>query len=66
MPVSWSSAPHGPNRIDVDRLRLEHPIEDLVARYGIERRRTGAALTGRCPFHLDRGRPNLTVYPYVL
>ncbi len=63
MPVAFSSAPTGPIRIDTDRLRLEHPIADLVARYGIELRRSGASFTGRCPFHLDRGRPNLTVYP---
>jgi DNA primase len=55
--------PPGPARIDTDRLRLEYPIADLVARYGLELRRSGASLTGRCPFHLDRGRPNLTIYP---
>jgi DNA primase len=50
-------------RIDTDRLRHEHPIGELVERYGIELRRSGSSLTGRCPFHLDRGRPNLTVFP---
>src|SRR6266508_6019212 len=50
-------------RVDTDRLRQQHPIADLVERYGIHLRRSGSSLTGRCPFHLDRGRPNLTVFP---
>jgi len=63
MPTSFSSAQSGPMRIDTDRLRQQHPIADLVGRYGIQLRRSGSSLIGRCPFHLDRGRPNLTVYP---
>jgi DNA primase len=50
-------------RIDTDRLRLNHPIADLIARYGIELRKSGSTLVGRCPFHQDGGRPNLTVFP---
>ena len=53
-------------RIDTDRLRLNHPIADLITRYGIELRRSGSTLVGRCPFHQDGGRPNLTVFPYVI
>src|SRR6266568_2211937 len=49
--------------IDTDALRREHPVAELVASYGIELRRVGAALVSRCPFHQDRGRPNLHVYP---
>ncbi len=48
---------------DVVRLRREHPIADVIARYGIELRPVGQALVGRCPFHTDAGRPNLYVYP---
>src|SRR5258708_15422293 len=48
--------------IDTDALRREHPVAELVASYGIELRRVGIALVGRCPFHQDRGRPNLHVY----
>jgi DNA primase len=48
--------------IDTESLRREHPIAELVTSYGIELRRVGAALVGRCPFHQDRGRPNLHVY----
>jgi len=50
-------------RIDTERLRHEHPIAEVVASYGIELRRSGSGQVGRCPFHLDRGRPNMTVYP---
>ena len=51
------------NRIDTETLRQAHPIADVVTSYGIELRRVGAALVGRCPFHQDGGRPNLHVYP---
>lgn len=49
-------------QIDTDALRREHATADLVASYGVELRRSGAALIGRCPFHNDGGRPNLHVY----
>ena len=55
------AVPHA--RIDTDQLRLNHPIADLIAHYGIELRRSGSTLVGRCPFHQDGGRPNLTVFP---
>lgn len=48
--------------IDTEALRREHPTAELVASYGIELRRVGEAMVGRCPFHDDRGRPNLHVY----
>ena len=35
----------------------------MVARYGIELRRHGRALVGRCLFHVDGGRPNLHIWP---
>jgi DNA primase len=63
MSPAFSLAHGGSLRIDTDRLRQQHPIVDLVNRYGIELRRSGSSLIGRCPFHVDRGRPNLTVYP---
>jgi len=50
-------------RIDTAAVKRAHPIADVVARYGIELRPAGRALVGRCPFHLDRGRPNFHVYP---
>ncbi len=50
-------------RIDTESLKHEHPVEEIVARYGIELRPSGRTLVGRCPFHNDSGRPNLYVYP---
>jgi DNA primase len=49
-------------RIDTERIRQQHPIADVVERYGIQLRRAGSALVGRCPFHVDGGRPNFVVY----
>src|SRR5579884_1590507 len=48
--------------IDTDALKRDHPVEEVVERYGIELRDSGCALLGRCPFHEDGGRPNLYVY----
>jgi len=63
-PVSCAPLlPRDGPRIDTEHLRQQHPIADLVARYGIELKRTGPSFTGRCPFHTDGGRPNLVVYP---
>lgn len=50
-------------RWDVDRLRRDHPVADVIERSGVELRPMGRALVGRCPFHVDGGRPNLYVYP---
>src|SRR6185437_794787 len=51
---------HG--RIDTTALKRDQPIADVVGSYGIALRPSGRALVGRCPFHVDRGRPNLHVY----
>jgi DNA primase len=56
-------ARHTSTRHDVERLRRDHPLPDVLARYGIELRVSGQSLVGRCPFHADGGRPNLHVYP---
>ncbi len=58
--VIQSSATRG--RIDTASLKQAHPIEDVVASYGIELRRQGRTLVGRCPFHADGGRPNLHIF----
>src|SRR5579871_6331215 len=50
------------NRVDTEALRRRYPVAEVVAGYGIDLRRVGIALVGRCPFHVDRGRPNLHVY----
>ena len=46
----------------VERLKREIPIERLVTGFGIELKRYGANLMGRCPFHDDR-TPSLSVTP---
>ena len=61
-PDTRLGAVDGSGRVDTEALKREHPTADLVASYGIELRRIGAALVGRCPFHEDGGRPNLHVY----
>ncbi len=48
---------------DIMRLKQDHPIAEVVARYGIELRPSGRTLVARCPFHADGGRPNFHVYP---
>src|SRR5262249_11406995 len=44
-------------------LKQANPIEVIVASYGIELRRQGRALVGRCPLHADGGRPNFHIWP---
>ncbi len=50
-------------RVDVEALKEAHPIQDVVARYGVALRRQGRASVGRCPFHDDQGRPNFYTWP---
>ncbi len=50
-------------RYDVEALRRDHPVAEVVTAYGTPLRPNGRALVGRCPFHDDGGRPNLHVYP---
>ncbi len=47
---------------DIDAIKHANPIEEVVARHGVALRRSGAHLTGRCPFHPDE-HPSLVVYP---
>jgi DNA primase len=51
------------HRIDTAELKRSRPIVDVVASYGIDLRPRGRTAVGRCPFHIDGGRPNLYVYP---
>lgn len=48
--------------VDTDAVKRAHPIEEIVAEYGIVLRPAGYSLIGRCPFHADGGRPNFHVY----
>lgn len=50
-------------RFDTAELKRRRPLAEVVAGYGFALRRSGAALVARCPFHRDRGRPNLHLYP---
>ena len=54
-----------PSAIDTEGIKERHPIEGVLARYGIRLKRSGRSLTGRCPFHDDRGKPNLVVWPEI-
>ncbi len=46
--------------VDVDRLRREHPIADMVAAAGVELRPRRHGWVGCCPFH-DDTTPSLSV-----
>jgi len=47
---------------EVERLKREVSVERLVEAAGIELKRHGADLVGRCPFHEDR-TPSLIITP---
>jgi DNA primase catalytic core len=47
---------------EIERLKKEIPIERLVTGFGVELKRQGKDLFGRCPFHDDR-TPSLSVSP---
>jgi DNA primase catalytic core len=47
---------------EIERLKTEVALERLVGAAGIELKRAGKDLVGRCPFHEDKG-PSLVVSP---
>jgi len=47
---------------DLDAIRAAHPILEAARDAGLDLRRTGRRLAGRCPFHEDRA-PSLVIYP---
>jgi len=47
---------------DVQSIRLANPIAQVIQASGVELRRLGQRLVGRCPFHTD-AQPSLVVYP---
>jgi DNA primase len=47
---------------EIERLKKEIPIERLVTGFGVELKRQGKDLFGRCPFHEDK-TPSLSVSP---
>lgn len=50
------------NRDDIERVRQQTRIEEVVARY-LELRPNGRCFMARCPFHEDRS-PSLAVFPH--
>ena len=46
----------------VDRIKRNHPIEQVIQSYGIELKQRGQSLIGLCPFHDDK-TPSLSVTP---
>ena len=50
------------SRIDTRALKQIVRLEEVAAGYGVELKRQGRALVGRCPLHTDGGRPNFYVY----
>jgi DNA primase len=48
--------------MDVEQIKKEHPIAEVLERYGVRLTGRGRSLTGRCPFHDDR-HPSLSVSP---
>ncbi len=48
-------------RDEIDRVKRENPIEEVVARY-VALRRRGRSLVGLCPFHQETD-PSFTVTP---
>ncbi len=47
---------------EIQRLKSEISVERLVTSFGVELKRHGAELLGRCPFHDDK-TPSLVVSP---
>jgi DNA primase catalytic core len=47
---------------ELERLKKEVPLERLVIGFGVELKRHGVELIGRCPFHDDK-TPSLVVSP---
>jgi len=48
---------------EIERLKKEVDLVELVGRAGVELKKAGADLVGRCPFHED-GTPSLVVSPH--
>lgn len=53
---------HDTNRDEIESIRANNPIEQIIGRY-IELRPSGRRLVSRCPFHEERS-PSLVVYPH--
>jgi DNA primase len=47
---------------DLDSIKQQNPIRDVIAAHGVALRESGAHLVGHCPFHEDE-HPSFAVYP---
>jgi DNA primase len=50
------------SEVELERMKAEISLEALVKRSGVELRKVGNDLHGRCPFH-DDAEPSLVVTP---
>jgi DNA primase len=55
-------APRRLTASEIDAIKAEHPIERVVASYGVALTRLGARLVGLCPLHVET-HPSFTVVP---
>ena len=46
----------------IDKIKRNHPIEQVIESYGIQLKKKGNSLVGLCPFHDDK-TPSLSVTP---
>jgi len=46
---------------EIRAIKRANPLPDLAGRRGITLRRNSRSYVGRCPFHDDGGRPNLSI-----
>jgi DNA primase len=47
---------------DLDSIKQQNSIADVVAKHGVALRESGGHLLGHCPFHEDE-HPSFAVYP---
>lgn len=48
-------------RLDLDQLRRDHPLAEVIAGSGVKLRAAGGELKGCCPLHAD-STPSLSIY----
>ena len=51
------------NTIDFDSIRVRHPLPEYCASRGIQLRRSGGSLKGKCPLHHEQNGESFTVFP---
>ena len=48
--------------LDIDRLRLENPLHDVAADFGVRLEKDGKEWIACCPFHQE-DTPSFTIFP---